>query len=100
MCTYVCTTGHIELALQTHWCRQQKQSLQPSPGTWGLDEDQIWVTGSKMFPVFSHLFAELVQSFPYTLMQNPSNFLLEIGGRVEWHLSNQSVSAVFIETLM
>lgn len=41
-----------------------------------------------MFSVFSHLFAELVQSFPYTLMQNPDNFLLEVGGRAEQHLSN------------
>lgn len=67
---------------------EQKQSLQLSPGTWELKEDQIQVTGPKIVSVFSHLFAELLQSFPYTLMQNTNNFLLELGGRAEQHPSH------------
>jgi len=104
MCVYVCTqdTSHrlCKQAVPSPESSQgfqqqkrktrteQKQSLQPSPGTWELNEDQICVTGTKMFYVFSHLFPELVQSFLYTLTDNLNNFLLEIGGRAEQRLTN------------
>lgn len=61
-----------------------------------LKEEQIRVTGSKMF---YHMFTELLQSFPYTLMQHPNNSVLERGDRAEQLFSNFTVLALFTEIL-
>lgn len=50
--------------------------------------------------LFHHTLTELVQPFPYTLMQHPNNFVLERGDRAEQLFSNSSVLALFTEILM
>lgn len=76
---------------------KEKAKSAPLPGTWELKEEQIRVTGPKMVSLFHHVFAELVQSFPYTLMQHPNNFVLERGDRAKQLFSN---SSLFTEILI
>lgn len=83
-----------------NWHRKRKSKVRSHQQARELKEEQIQVTGPKMFSVFYNMFSELVQSFHYILMQHPNNFVLERRDRAEQLFSNSSVLALFTEILV
>lgn len=109
-------TGHVKPALQTNWCHQLKVprvssnrkgetgkekekaksiAIARHAGAEGRTDSGYWVKNV----LFYHMFTELLQSFPYTLMQHPNNSVLERGDRAEQLFSNFTVLALFTEIL-